>query len=254
MTAPTRRPIRSGEALAIAKGHYHQIGAEMWWDLGPASPKNETIGALTVVTVRGVLDHHEGFGESYDALVKRWTAACEGGQKVALRIDSPGGVVSGLDECVGEMREIAASAGALTVAFADGMATSAAYALACSCDEIVTSRAGILGSVGVISSMVSYAAANEAHGVQVVTITSGEAKADGHPDSPITDDAIERERARVETFADQFFDLVSEARALDADEIRGYQAGLFVGRDALRAGLVDAVMPWRELLVMLSAP
>jgi ClpP class serine protease len=252
-STPTRRPIRSGEPLAIAPGYAHSLGAEMWWDLGPAVPENVTEGTVTTVYLRGVMDHHEGFGDSYDALVKRWGEACnDGGRTLALRIDSPGGVVSGLSECVEELSVRAREAGCKTVAYVDGMATSAAFALACSCQEIVCPRSAILGSIGVISTMTSYAEANAQNGVQVVTITSGECKADGHPDSPITDAALARERARVEKFASQFFRLAGRARGLDPEDLRAYQAGLFVGSDAVRAGLADAIMSWRELVAILT--
>ena len=249
-----RRPIRPGEALAISPGYAHSLGADMWWDFVPGAPPNESEAGVTVVHVRGVLDHHEGYSDSYDALARRWSEACEGdGQTVVLRVDSPGGVVSGLNECARELRQLAKDARKRTIAFVDEMATSAAYALSCSCQEIICPRSAILGSVGVISTMVSYAASNEAHGVQVVTITSGECKADGHPDTPIGAAAVKRERARVETFADQFFRLAGKARELDPDVLRSYQAGLFVGGDAVRAGLADAVMSWRELIASLSA-
>ena len=253
MTA-SRRPIRSGEALAIAPGYTHSLGADMWWDFVPGAPANESEAGVTVVHVRGVLDHHEGWGDSYDALLKRWGEACEGGGgTIVLRVDSPGGVVSGLNECSRELRQIAKDARKTTIAYVDELATSAAYALSCSCSEIVCPRSAILGSVGVISTMVSYAAQHEALGVQVVTITSGECKADGHPDTPIGTAAVKRERARVEKFADQFFRLAGKARGLDPEDLRSYQAGLFVGGDAVRAGLADAVMSWRELIASLSA-
>jgi signal peptide peptidase SppA len=250
-----RRTIRAGELLAIAPGYVHQLGADMWWDNGPPVPANETIGPVTVVCVRGVLDHHtcNGGGDSYDDLIKRITDACDGDSRyIVLRVDSPGGVVSGLNECSDEIRRCAKERGKKLVAYIDEMATSAAYALSCACSEIICPKAAILGSIGVISSMVSYAAMNEARGIQVITVTSGECKADGHPDAPITDAAVKRERARVEKFAKQFFKLAGKSRGLDPEDLRSYQAGLFVGGDAVRAGLADAVMGWRELVDTLS--
>ena len=249
----TRRVIRSGELLAVAPGYVHALGADMWWDNVPAAPPNEVLGPVCVVHVRGVLDHHEsGAGDSYDAICKRVGEACQSGARtIVLRIDSPGGVVSGLNECVAEVAALAKDSRKPLVCYVGEMACSAAYAMACSCSEIVCPKSAILGSVGVISSMTSYADANAAHGIQVVTITSGECKSDGHPDTPITDAAVKRERARVEQFASQFYRLAGKSRELDPDVLRSYQAGLFVGKDAVRAGLADAVMGWRELLAAL---
>jgi ClpP class serine protease len=161
-------------------------------------------------------------------------------------------VVAGLNESVRKLRRCALDAGIPLKAYVDEMAASAAYAIACACDEIVCPRSAILGSVGVISTMVDQTAADEEAGLRFVTITSGNRKADGHPHVPIEDDAVAAERSRVMTLAGEFFQLVSESRELSVDQIRGFQAGIFLGRAARKAGLADAVMGWDAYLEKLG--
>lgn len=136
-------------------------------------------------------------------------------------------------------------------AFVDEMATSAAFGLACTCDEIIVPGSGFVGSIGVISTMVSYAENMAKLGIQCVVITSGARKADGHPNVPISDGAQKAERQRVDDLAKDFFKMASKARGLSVDEVRGFEAGLFVGKRAVRAGLADAVMNWSDLAEML---
>lgn len=171
---------------------------------------------------------------------------------IILRIDSPGGVVSGLNETVAALRKMFSAAGIPSIAFVDELCASAAYALACSCDEIVMPASAIAGSVGVIACMYDQVEADKKAGINVVTITSGARKADGHPHVPVSDDAVAAERRRVDRSAKAFFRLVAGARGLSPKIVRSYEAGIFQGPEAVEKGLADAVMPWESLVASLS--
>jgi ClpP class serine protease len=259
MTVRTgRREDHSGEAMAMSYGGKWglQSNAEaMWFSFGPEVKENIVEGQIAQVFCRGPLEHHdEGGGDSYDALYDRVQCALGSeARRVVLRIDSPGGVVAGLSECVASIQAERKRLGKPLYCLIDEMATSAGYALACACDEIILPPSGLTGSVGIISTMISYAAAAERRGVQCVVLTSGAAKSDGHPNVPITDQAAAREQARVEKLAVQFFKLAGKARGLSVDTLRGYQAGLFLGGQAVKNGLADAVMGWRELQATLAS-
>ena len=163
---------------------------------------------------------------------------------VVLCLDSPGGVVAGLQETAKAIRRAADEAAIPIYAYINEMATSAAYALACSCDELYLPASGIAGSIGVISTMADQSAADAKAGIRVVTLTSGARKADGHPHVPISDEAIDVEQERVDALARQFFRHVSARRGLSVPKIASYEAGIFLGRGAVDVGLVDAVMGW----------
>ncbi len=255
-----RRSIKMFEALAMMSESIHTDGKAMWWEAMSAVAPNEEIGSVCVVHVRGSLDHHrEGdsdlteCGDSYEWIRQRTQAAFDSdADTVVLRIDSPGGVCSGLNETVFAIRRMAADAGKVLIAYVDELAASAAYALACACDHIVIPASGIAGSIGVISGLCDQTALDAKMGVRFVTITSGARKADGHPHTPIEDAAINAEQRRVDRLATQFWKLVAQARPINTKEIESYQAGIFLGSEAVNKGLADAVMGWDALLADLN--
>ena len=259
--ATKRRLVRAGEALALDPRALHADGPQAFFDFffDPPCPENERVGSVAVVHVRGPLDHHASYGDSYEAIEARACAALEGGDEgppraVVLRFDSPGGAVAGLFECVRRLRAMFADAGVSSVADVDEMAASAAYALACACDEIYLPPSGITGSVGVISTMVDQTAADEERGLRVTVLTSGARKSDGHPHVAISDAAIRAEQRRVDKFARQFYLVVEEARGMSLDAVSGLEAAIFVGTEAVASGLADGVMAWDEMIETLDRP
>ncbi len=262
-----RRPIKRGEALAILSESIHTGPSAMWWDFYDGPPANDRCGSVEVVHVRGSLDHHVGACDSYEAILARVDAAFVGlgrdddgdytvdrgePSAVVLRIDSPGGVCSGLNETVFALRRMAMAAGIPLIAYVDELAASAAYALACACSEIILPPSAIAGSIGVISGMYDQTAADEKMGVRFVTLKSGARKDDGHPHVPLSDAALNAEQRRVDRLAKQFFAIVASARPLTAAEVEGYQAGIFLGKEVVTKGLADALMGWDEMIDALS--
>jgi signal peptide peptidase SppA len=182
-------------------------------------------------------------GDGYDAIQARFAAALDDGavRAVVLRVDSPGGEVAGCFEAARTMRTAASTKGKPVVAYADEMACSAAYALACIADEIVVPDTGVVGSVGVIATLAEESAALAAEGIAVAVITSGAAKADGHPAVPLADDARARIQAEVDYLADVFAGEVAGARGMTPAAVRGLEARVFYGPAAVAAGLADRI-------------
>lgn len=256
------RTIRNKELLAILPEALNRDTSAMWWDEMLCVPDNERIGNVAVVHVRGSLDHHQGFGhDSYESIINRVYMALndsgpvsdDGRQSqppshVVLRLDSPGGVVSGLNETVARIKSMVAKKGATLCAYVDELAASAAYALACAADKIYLPPSGICGSVGVISVLCDQVGADEKAGLNFVTIQSGDRKSDGHPHVSVTPGAVDAEKRRLNQMADQFFQLVSASRGIPAKQVASYQAGIFMGPDAVKAGLADEVIGWDAFL------
>jgi ClpP class serine protease len=237
-----REKARHREALAI------QEGADLL-DLlfGDPVKENEDLGGTIVVHIRGALEQERCiYGDSYEQIYERFTAAIEEGpERIILRINSPGGVVSGLNQCVYDMIEARRESGIPVDVYVGELCASAAYAIACSGNRIYGPPSCIAGSIGVISTMVDQVAADKKEGLNFVTITSGARKADGHPHVTISEDAVDAERLRVSQLADQFFAIVKKSRGIDAKKL---QAGIFTGQDAVDVGVIDEVLGWRELL------
>jgi ClpP class serine protease len=285
--AGSRRPVERCEALAIHRAVVSQSepGA-FFWLMGPSVASNERVGEgdrVAVVNVRGPLEQFaDCWGENYESIIARVRQAMTGedvkqaqerarkmaqwnGEEVSdepisaeppacvvMRISSPGGVVAGLNETVRKLQALSAAHGIPMLAYVDEMAASAAYALACACEEIYLPASGVVGSIGVISHMWSIARANDDDGIDVEVIASGAFKADGNENLPIEDDAIMRERARVEKLAGQFFRLVSQSRGIPVAQIQGFEAGIYLGSDGVKSGLADDVMGWDEFVAQIG--
>lgn len=259
------RYVKAGEMLALASGRLLQDRKGFFWMMGSGPLPNERQGDAIIVHVRGELEHHkeDGCAESYEGILEKFRCAYAGQvngdedaddaggppKRIILCLDSPGGVVSGLNECVAELQRLRKANPEIKVTcFVNEMACSAAYALACSCDEIVCPPSAILGSIGVISTMISAAARDKKDGFDVRLLTSGARKADGHLHAPIDETAVKVEMGRVEKLALAFFRLAGKARGISVNKIRSLQAGIFLGKDAIREGLADRVSSYSDLL------
>ena len=212
-------------------------------------------GDVAIVEIQGPIQHHAGWFDSYDAIHDRVAAACasEAGT-VVLKIDSPGGEVSGCFDTVQEIRDLAARAGKRLIAYVDGTTTSAAYAIACAAERIIIPAGGRAGSVGVIGAVLDATAADHAMGQRVEVISAGARKADGNPHVQITPDARNAMQLEVDVQARLFFELVSELRGIAVEDVASWQAGVFIGVDAVGHGLADAVMGFDQLLASLASP
>lgn len=216
----------------------------------------KVVNGVAVLCVDGPLVHHSSgwwcFWETYEDIAERFKAAldCPDVKAVVLKFDSPGGEVAGLNETVRIMQGMKAAAGKPVVAYVDEACYSAAYALAMVADEVYLPPSGGVGSIGVITVMADCTEADKKAGVKVEVIASGAQKTDGHPHVAISAGALKRTARRVNELAVQFFDLVSDARGLSPKVIEGFQAGIFMGEEAVNAGLADGVMSLAECLTL----
>jgi ClpP class serine protease len=220
----------------------------------PTSRDNEAAGDVAVVAIRGPLENHRGWWcDSYEEILERVDAACAGTAKaIVLRVDSPGGECAGMLDCARAIRARTAAAGKRLLAYVDGKACSAAYALACTAERIVVDDAALVGSIGVISARLDVTSQAAAMGVKVALVTSGARKADGHPHAPISEAELVETQTIVDTLAGAFFDHVSAMRGIDAATIAALEARTYAGADAVSVGLADAVGTFESVLALAS--
>lgn len=237
----------AGEFLALAAHAFGMMVPEV------AARANERRGDVVVVNVRGPLNHHAGYFDSYDELRSRVEAAlAEKPAAVVLAIDSPGGLVSGCFDTAEEIRAAAAAAGVPLYAFVDGAALSAGYALACAASRIIVPSTGIVGSIGVMDMRIDATAADRMMGIAATAIAVGDRKLDGNPHTPMTDDELAATRARQEVLAGLFFQHVAAARGVTPEAVRGLKAALLVGASAVPM-LADDVMSLDQMIAAITA-
>lgn len=240
------------DGTTIAASQLRQKASD-WIDEEPASParRQYTIEQRVArVPIDGSLVHKLG-GVSpysgmvgYDCLLKVIADAQENREvgAILLDIDSPGGEVAGCFDFARKLRSMGASGGGKPiVAFANEMACSAAYAIACSCDSVMTTETGMVGSIGVWTMLVDMTKGLSKNGIEATMIRAGERKARGGPYEHADKETFAKLQAWVDETWDIFATLVSENRPITKDAVLRLEGDWFTGSDALGLGLVDAV-------------
>lgn len=218
-------------------------------------------GRIAVLNISGALVSRpmpgpSGSGpQSYEEIRQAFddVMADDGFDAVVLRMDSPGGLVSGLFDLSDHV--FAARGKKPIVAVVDDMAYSAAYAIAAAADKIYVSRTGGVGSVGAIAFHEDQSKFDEQVGVKVTAIYSGAHKNDFSPHEPLSDPARERLQERVDGLREMFVQAVAKYRGLKAEAVRDTEALTYYSQEAIDIGFADEVGTLEDALAALtSAP
>lgn len=169
---------------------------------------------------------------------------------ILLNIDSPGGEASGIGELADAI--FAARGQKPITAYVGGLGASAAYWMASAADNIVVDPTALLGSIGVKWAMRGDKPASDkdAPSYEFVSSVSPMKNAD-----PGTKEGAAAFQALVDAMAGVFVTSVARNRGVDTETVlkdfgRG---GIFVGMDAVQAGLADSLGSFETVLADLSA-
>jgi ClpP class serine protease len=227
-----------------------------WWEERDGDAGYDLVDGVAVVRIDGALTRSSNWwAESYENISHRFEAALADPQAraVAMRIRSPGGAASGNTEAVRAMRETKIRASKPVLAWADGVATSAAYCLACVADGIYVDASSRVGSVGTIAIRYDTSSALEEAGVRVALVASGAQKLDGYAEAPLTDEERARMRETVTYLAQLFAAEVAIARGMTVEDVLALEAAAPMGPAAVAARLADGVMGWDDVLALARA-
>lgn len=217
------------------------------------------VGSVALVTVEGELVNRGAWVgassglTSYEGVMAQLTRAANDSKvsRVILDIDSPGGEAVGAMEFAGFVRKL--NSVKPVTAIANGMAASAAYAMASGAGRIVTIPSGIVGSIGVVMLHLDQSARLAEAGVKPTLVFAGAHKVDGNPFEALPESVRADLQAEVDGFYQQFVASVAAGRpGLSEAAIRATEARVFVGEDAVKAGLADGVSTLDELVAELN--
>jgi protease-4 len=171
---------------------------------------------------------------------------------VLLAIDSPGGAVAGGEALHGAIARLAAEKP--VIALLGGTAASAGYMIALPAHRILAREATVTGSIGVLMQTVDASGLLRMLGVRGETIASGPLKGQPTPFAPLSEEARAALRAVIEDLHGQFVAMVVAGRRLPEARVRELaDGGILTGRQAVGAGLVDAIGGEREARAWLAA-
>lgn len=138
-------------------------------------------------------------------------AADESMQTIIFDMNSPGGLIIGLKETAGRLRELSMM-GRRLIAYTDYQMCSAMYYLAVACDEVYAAPTSILGSIGMYAAGVDDSRAWEMDGLELILAKSGDLKAMGHPGKKWSDEEKKLLQARSDKYGAHFREWVTARR------------------------------------------
>lgn len=156
---------------------------------------------------------------------------------IVIDMDSPGGMVTGTPELADRIAAVEKP----IYTYSSGMICSAAYWIASATDGIFCTRSAAIGSIGVYLPVLDVSALYEQRGVKVELITAGKFKGTGFPGTKLSAEQRAELQARVNYIYDMFTAQVRKTRG-DAIADETMQGQVFVGEEAQRLGLVDAIV------------
>lgn len=169
---------------------------------------------------------------------------------VALAINSPGGspVQSHLIHL--RIKQLAAEHKIPVLAFAEDVAASGGYMLACAADEIICDDSTIIGSIGVIGGSFGFSGLLQKLGIERRLYTSGERKAMLDPFLPEKPEDVERLKSVQRDIHEDFIALVKASRGarLTGPENDLFSGEFWTGRKAVTLGVADGIGDLRTVL------
>lgn len=245
----------SGEKLDLQAIKEHR--ADLGIDFGTEERPYQVVDGVALIPVTGVLSRRLSFfawifgGRSTVDIGDAVQHAVNDAEvrAILLDVDSPGGTVSGTQELaqiVFDAREAKN-----VVAYTGGTMASAAYWIASAANRIyISGGTNIVGSIGVLTTHVDRSQMLSDAGLQVTEFTGGRWKDKPSAFRPLDED----DRAHVQYTVDALYtafveDVARNRGATPAQVLENMAEGrLFVGRDAIEAGLVDDVMSWSDVI------
>ena len=169
---------------------------------------------------------------------------------VALAVNSPGGSPVQSALIFNRIRALAEEKNVPVLVFAEDVAASGGYWLACAGDEIFANENSIIGSIGVISAGFGFGGLIEKAGIERRVHTSGDKKSVLDPFRAERPEDVERIKNIQADIHDSFKELVRRRRGkkLKVPEEELFSGEFWTGKRALEYGLVDGLGDLRAVV------
>jgi protease-4 len=217
---------------------------------GPSIPGRKNRPTVAVVTVAGPIVSGRGGPQAFPlskgsagadtiAAALREAAADDAVKAVVLRVDSPGGAVTGSETIWREVHRMREK-GKPVVASMGGVAASGGYYIAMAADTIVANPGTVTGSIGVVTGKLVARELKDRLGVGSDSVRTNVNADAWSVNAPFTDDQRAMVEAEADLFYEDFVRRVAEARGMSVDDVDAVARGrIWTGADALERGLVD---------------
>ncbi|MEJ2748006.1 MAG: signal peptide peptidase SppA [Anaerolineae bacterium] len=198
--------------------------------------------AVAIVRVEGAItssDSSDFTGTATSGLVISDLEAAANDNSVkaiVLRVDSPGGTVTGASQIYEVVRDFEKP---VVVSMA-GLAASGGYQISAPADYIFARPDTLTGSIGVIMTLYNAQELIDDIGVDVILITSGPNKSMGSTWEEITPEQQQIFEDLIDESYEAFVKIVADGRGMDMETVRQLADGrIYSGRQAVDNGLAD---------------
>ena len=194
--------------------------------------------AIAVIPIHGTIGINNDADPSRIASVLEKADRDPAFRAIILDINSPGGSAVGSQE----IAEAIAKVKKPTVAWCREVCASGAYWAASGADMIVAAPSTVTGSIGVISSYVSFEELMDTYGITYNRLVSGEFKDTGTPFKELTDREREYLMGKILFLKDTFVAALAQNRNLSFEYVDNLATGeIWLGSEGQALGLVDVL-------------
>lgn len=165
---------------------------------------------------------------------------------VVLRVNSPGGTVTGSETMYREIERFRTTSGKPVVVSMSEIATSGGYYISLAADEIMAMPTTTTGSIGVLLQTMNFSEGLGMIGIQSRTLTSGPNKDIANPFEPMEEGHFAILQGTVDDMYARFRALVEERRPDVRDMATATDGRIFIGERALEMGLIDRLGSVRD--------
>lgn len=158
---------------------------------------------------------------------------------VVLRVDSPGGSVTGSETIWREVVRLR-DAGKPIVASMGAVAASGGYYVSMAADAIVANAGTLTGSIGVVTGKLVARDLKDRLGIGSDSVRTNRNADAWSVNAPFTDEQHAQVEAEADLFYTDFVQRVADGRGMTVEEVDAVARGrVWTGADALDRGLVD---------------
>ena len=182
-------------------------------------------------------------GSEIDAVL---IAARPGTDEAVIRIESPGGTVTGYGLAAAEILRLREHKIKVT-ASVDQVAASGGYMMACAADRIVAAPFAVVGSIGVVAPVPNLHRLLQKNEIDFEEMTAGDFKRTVSVLGEITPAGREHFRGKLDATHEAFKAHVAQCRP-NVDMAKVANGDYWLAREALGLGLVDELSTGDELL------
>ena len=172
-------------------------------------------------------------------------------KNIAISINSPGGSPVQSHLIHDYIRQLAKKNEKKVIVFAEDVAASGGYLIACAGDEIYANSSSIVGSIGVISASFGFQDAIKKIGVQRRVYTAGKNKSTLDPFKEEKQEDIERiKKLQLELHSD-FIEVVKKSRGSklkDPEKNNTFTGEFWSGTTSMKLGLIDGIGNAEQIL------